>query len=120
MALKIRLRQQGRRNGVVYRLVLTETSSPRDGKYVEMLGWYDPRGQVNYKLHGERIFYWLSQGAELTEKASVLVKRGAPGVYQEYLTKKLERRAVLCKKRRAYRKRLSEKRDNRIKEPASK
>ncbi len=42
MALKIRLRQQGRNNRPFYRLVVTDVRSPRDGKYVEMLGWYNP------------------------------------------------------------------------------
>ena len=42
MALKIRLRQQGRNNRPFYRLVVTDARSPRDGKYVEALGWYNP------------------------------------------------------------------------------
>ena len=42
MALKIRLRQQGRKNRPFYRLVLTDSRTPRDGKYVEALGWYNP------------------------------------------------------------------------------
>lgn len=110
MALKIRLRQQGRRNHVVYRLVLADVESPRDGKYIEFLGWYDPHKDESYHLKSERIFYWLSQGAELTEKVEALVKQGAPGVYSEYLAKKANRRAVLCKKRREYRKRRAQKR----------
>ena len=42
MALKIRLRQQGRNNRPFYRLVVANCRSPRDGKYVEALGWYNP------------------------------------------------------------------------------
>lgn len=63
--------------------------SPRDGKYIELLGWYDPHSEQNYQLKSERIFYWLNQGAELTEKAGALVKQGAPGVYAELMAKKL-------------------------------
>ncbi|WP_201457025.1 30S ribosomal protein S16 [Chlamydia sp. 17-3921] len=110
MALKIRLRQQGRRNHVVYRLVLADVESPRDGKYIELLGWYDPHRKESYLLKSERIFYWLSQGAELTEKAEALVKQGAPGVYSEFVSKKTDRQSVLCKKRREYRKRRAMKR----------
>ncbi|WP_348662812.1 30S ribosomal protein S16 [Chlamydia vaughanii] len=110
MALKIRLRQQGRRNHVVYRLVLADVESPRDGKYIELLGWYDPHSSVNYQLKSERIFYWVNQGAELTEKASALVKQGAPGVYTELLSKKMARKVVVRQKRRAYRQRRSSKR----------
>ncbi|EPP35074.1 ribosomal protein S16 [Chlamydia ibidis] len=110
MALKIRLRQQGRRNHVVYRLVLADVESPRDGKYIELLGWYDPHSSVNYQLKSERIFYWVNQGAELTEKAAALVKQGAPGVYSELVAKQVARRTALCQKRRAYRKRRALKR----------
>lgn len=110
MALKIRLRQQGRRNHVVYRLVLADVESPRDGKYVELLGWYDPHSSLNYQLKSERIFYWLNQGAELTEKAAALVKQGAPGVYSEFIAKKLERRNQVRQKRKAYRHRLAARR----------
>ena len=42
MALKIRLRAQGRNNRETYRLVVADGRSPRDGKYMEMLGWYNP------------------------------------------------------------------------------
>lgn len=110
MALKIRLRQQGRRNHVVYRLVLADVESPRDGKYIELLGWYDPHSTVNYQLRSERIFYWLSRGAELTEKAEALVRQGAPGVYSELQAKRLARRAVIRQKRRAYRQRRAARR----------
>lgn len=80
--------------------------SPRDGKYIELLGWYDPHSEQNYQLKSERIFYWLNQGAELTEKAGALVKQGAPGVYAELMAKKLLVEQSLDK-RRAYRQRLA-------------
>lgn len=105
MALKIRLRQQGRRNHIVYRLVLADVRAPRDGRYIELLGWYDPHSTVSYQLKSERIFYWLNQGAELSEKAEVLVKQGAPGVFAEFLAKKEALRTALRKKRREYRQR---------------
>ncbi|CAG9045850.1 hypothetical protein NVRI1_00181 [Chlamydia abortus] len=110
MALKIRLRQQGRRNHVVYRLVLADVESPRDGRYIELLGWYDPHSTVNYQLKSDRIFHWLNRGAELTEKAAVLIKQGAPGVYCELMAKRMARKAAVCQKRRAYRQRRSLKR----------
>ncbi|MEF9497515.1 30S ribosomal protein S16 [Chlamydia sp. 04-14] len=115
MALKIRLRQQGRRNHVVYRLVLADVESPRDGRYIELLGWYDPHSAVNYQLKSDRIFYWLNQGAELTEKATVLIKQGAPGVYSELMAKQTARKAAVCQKRRAYRQRRSAKRAEAVK-----
>lgn len=94
MALKIRLRQQGKRNRLSYRLVLTDSRYPRDGKYIEMLGWYNPHEAEDDKnLHvvGERISHWLQNGAILTEKARHLVARGAPEVLQKL-------RSCVCKK----------------------
>ena len=108
MALKIRLRQQGRKNHVAYRLVLTDSRAPRDGKYIEMLGWYNPYGaELDKKMaiNAERVLHWLGLGAILTEKAGYLIKQGAPQVMESYRRKQLEMRAKACKKRKAARKR---------------
>ena len=62
MGLKIRLRQQGRNNRPFYRLVVADCRSPRDGKYVEALGWYNPFEQEldkSVSIKPERIQYWL-------------------------------------------------------------
>lgn len=83
MALKIRLRQQGSANRQVYRLVVTDSRNPRDGKYIEMVGWYHPQEnepEKNFSLKGDRIQHWLNLGAQLTEKAQTLVKNGVPHV----------------------------------------
>lgn len=112
MALKIRLRQQGRKNHVVYRLVLTNATSPRDGKYIELLGWYNPHAKDDQSLlniKAERIFYWITQGAQLTEKASFLVKKGAPEVLNQIKEKALLKKQVKCQKKRNSRKTVSQK-----------
>lgn len=99
MALKIRLRQQGRRNQLVYRLVLADSRSPRDGKYLENLGWYNPVAKdenENLMIHADRVAHWLEQGAVLTEKAESLVKRGAPAVMETYRQKVLAKKAKQC------------------------
>ncbi|MCP5470262.1 MAG: 30S ribosomal protein S16 [Chlamydiales bacterium] len=105
MALKIRLRSQGRRNHIVYRLVLTDSRNPRDGKYIELLGNYDPhQKEEDVKLNAERILFWLNNGAELTDKAKSLVKRGAPEVINE-LNRRVEKtRAKRCAQKRDSRK----------------
>lgn len=79
--LKIRLRQQGRRNQKTYRLVVMDARTPRDGKYLEMVGVYDPHqnGEKEITVQEDRIAYWLGKGAQLSEKAESLVKRAAPG-----------------------------------------
>ena len=107
MALKIRLRQQGRKNQQTYRLVLSDSRSPRDGKYIEILGWYNPQESESEKtlsVQGERVHYWLSKGAVLTEKAATIVKRGAPDVIASHHKKLVEARAKLTKKKKEGRK----------------
>lgn len=103
MALKIRLRQQGRKNRTSYRLVVADVRAPRDGKYVEALGWYNPLEQENEKQLGlkeDRIQHWLDQGAEITEKAGTLIKRAAPTLMRQYVDKQLNHRNKERMKRR--------------------
>jgi small subunit ribosomal protein S16 len=111
MALKIRLRQQGRRNRLVYRLVLSDARSPRDGKYLEILGWYNPHeteAERSLKVDASRIQHWIDQGAELTEKAGALVKKSAPEIL-EALSKKKEaaKKKAAEKKRELKKKRVA-------------
>lgn len=101
MALKIRLRQQGRKGQLSYRLVLTDSSTPRDGKYLESLGWYDPhRKEKNDDAHinPERISHWIQNGAEPSEKSMSLIKRKAPEIYQMVVKKRLEKKEKERKK----------------------
>lgn len=103
MALKIRLRQQGRRNRLFYRLVLAEVTSPRDGKYVEKLGWYDQHANnedQRFFLNIERIKHWVLLGAQLTENAEALVKQEAPEFLRELFDKQRKQRCLKAKKRR--------------------
>jgi small subunit ribosomal protein S16 len=103
MALKIRLRQQGRKNQQTYRLVLCDSRSPRDGKYLEILGWYNPRESTpekNLKIEGDRVQHWLSQGAILSERAASLVKRGSPDVLTAYQKKLVAAKAKANQKRK--------------------
>ncbi len=107
MALKIRLRQQGRRNQQTYRLVLCDSRAPRDGKYIETLGWYNPREsepEKNLNVQGDRVQHWLSLGAILTERAETLVKRGAPEIVASYHKKLVDARAKANLKRKQSRK----------------
>lgn len=103
MALKIRLRQQGRNNRAFYRLVVTDVRSPRDGKYVEALGWYNPLEaeldkQLNLKQ--DRLQHWLSVGAQLTESARTLVARMAPNITRQQTEKEVALRAKQRAKRK--------------------
>ena len=111
MGLKIRLRQQGRRNRPFYRLVVTDVETKRDGKYVETLGWYNPveaEADNILSVNAERVDYWLSVGAQLTEKAEALVKLEAPQVIRKYKEKALAHQAKITEKKRLLRRKKKE------------
>lgn len=104
MALKIRLRAQGRNNRETYRLVLADSRSPRDGKYIEMLGWYNPfesELERNVSIKADRIQHWLDQGAQMTENAQTLIKKLAPAVVRKQTEKEVAHRAKSASKRKA-------------------
>lgn len=103
MALKIRLRQHGRTNRTVYRLVVTDSRSPRDGKYVEELGWYNPIEADEAKqleVKADRVQHWLNVGAQLTEKVVHLVRRAAPEVVKACQARQCAQRAKNAAKRK--------------------
>lgn len=96
MALKIRLRQQGRTNRPSFRLVVTQVTSKRDGKYIECLGWYDPfitDAEKRMSINDERLHYWLGVGAQLTESAQSLLKHTSPVVLRQHGEKVAAKRA---------------------------
>jgi small subunit ribosomal protein S16 len=102
MALKIRLRQQGRHNRHTFRLVVTDIRNPRDGKYLETLGSYNPfQAENNFTLNKERLQFWLQKGALLTESAEQLVSKLAPEVVKGLKEKEQAKRMKLVVKRRA-------------------
>jgi small subunit ribosomal protein S16 len=107
MALKIRLRQQGRTNRAFYRLVVTDSRSPRDGKYVEALGWYNPIEDADEKKLAfkiDRIQHWLNVGAQLSENAENLLRNSAPQLIQGQVEKERAHRAKSATKRKAKKK----------------
>lgn len=102
MALKIRLRQQGRTNRQTYRLVVTDIRNPRDGKYLEMIGWYNPFSNAKDSVIDiERINYWVGQGAQITPNAQALISRIAPDVMKGIRAKEHASRIKKAAKRRA-------------------
>lgn len=74
--VKIRMRRTGCRNHAAYRIVAADSRSPRDGKFLEILGWYDTQiKDDNFKLDVERVDYWLKKGAQPTETVASLIRR---------------------------------------------
>lgn len=79
MAVKIRLTRMGDKKSPFYRVVVADSKSPRDGKYIDLLGTYNPLvNPAEIKIDNEKAAQWLKNGALPTETAkSVLVKSGA-------------------------------------------
>jgi len=76
MSVKIRLRRTGCNKCVSYRVVATDGRSPRDGKFLEVLGWYDPKVKGdNCKLDMDRVAYWQGRGAQISETVASLCRR---------------------------------------------
>lgn len=102
--LVIRMRQQGANSRQRFRVVVTDVRHPRDGKYVEKLGWYNPFAEEgkNYQLDVPRIQYWIDQGAQISDRVKSLVKRFAPDVVKAMAAKKVaqkDKARVLRKKK---------------------
>lgn len=76
--VKIRLSRVGAKKQPHYRVVVADVDSPRDGRIVEMIGYYNPRTDPpTFEIDEERARYWLSQGAQPTDSvARMLKKRG--------------------------------------------
>lgn len=73
--VKIRLRRQGLKKQASYRLVAADKESPRDGRFLEILGSYNPRTEpFTFEVKEDRIFYWLSVGAQPSESVAKLFK----------------------------------------------
>jgi len=77
--LTIRLTRIGKRNQPMYRVVLAEHTKPANGKFIEILGHFDPKSG-KAELKKERIEYWLKQGSKVSQTvASMLKKQGVKG-----------------------------------------
>ncbi len=90
MALIIRLRKQGRTNRPFFRLVVTDSRTPRDGKYLEKLGWYNPKAETgkNLSVDTEKVKRWVNVGAQLSVNAQSLLAKTSPDVLKELIEKK--------------------------------
>ena len=66
--VKIRLRRAGAKKKPTYRVVVADARSPRDGRFIEIVGHYDPRAEPStFEVHEDRVFHWLSVGAQPTD-----------------------------------------------------
>ncbi|HXW36171.1 MAG TPA: 30S ribosomal protein S16 [Acidimicrobiales bacterium] len=81
MAVKLRLMRMGKKKQPTYRVVAADSRFPRDGRFIEIVGTYAPRGRSNAEPEGvvhidnDRALHWLRQGAKPTERVERLLRR---------------------------------------------
>jgi small subunit ribosomal protein S16 len=76
MAVSIRLRREGAKNRPYYKVVVADSRSPRDGKFIELIGTYDPKKpDHNSTLKLDRIEHWMSKGAQPSDTVRSLIKK---------------------------------------------
>jgi small subunit ribosomal protein S16 len=81
MAVKIRLARVGSKKNPIYRVVVADSRSPRDGRFIEIVGRYNPQTDPStIDLDEEKVRSWLAKGAQPTEPVSRLIKAALPGV----------------------------------------
>jgi small subunit ribosomal protein S16 len=87
--VRIRLRRVGKKGQPSYRVVVSDSESPRDGKFIEVIGFYNPRTvPPTIEIKNDRAVYWLSQGAQPSDAALRLLKKS--GAMAEFATLKGE------------------------------
>ncbi len=86
MAVKIRLMRVGKKKQPTYRVVVADSRSPRDGRFIEILGQYEPRHEPSVvNIDAEAALRWIEQGAQPTEQAAKIL--GIAGVWDNYQAK---------------------------------
>ena len=101
MAVKLRLRRMGKKRQPMYRVVAADSRSPRDGKFLEAIGTYNPLSNPHaVQINEERALYWLNNGAQPTDTVKSLLKQkgitlknhlAKKGLSQEKINEELEK-----------------------------
>ncbi|MBN2572673.1 MAG: 30S ribosomal protein S16 [Ignavibacteriales bacterium] len=127
MAVKLRLMRLGKKKQPIYRVVVADARSPRDGKFIEAIGVYNPKSEsTSVEINSDRALYWLNVGAQPTDTvrnilsgAGVLFKRELlrKGLNEDEINVKMEEWIALKDQRRAeIQKKLLEKKSKKQKE----
>ena len=87
MSVKIRLKRTGMKKAPSYRVVVADARSPRDGRIIEKIGWYNPRVEPSaIQIDEEKALGWLKNGAQPTDSVTSLLKR--TGILDRFLQEK--------------------------------
>ena len=74
MAVKMRLRRMGAKKAPTYRVIIADSRSPRDGRFIEEIGHFDPRADI-VKIDADKAKAWLANGAQPTDTVKALLKK---------------------------------------------
>ena len=74
MAVKMRLRRMGAKKAPTYRVIVADSRSPRDGRFIEEIGYFNPRSD-ELKIDAEKAKKWISNGAQPTDTVKALLKK---------------------------------------------
>jgi small subunit ribosomal protein S16 len=78
MAVTIRLRRAGSKKNAIFHLIASDSRKPRDGRFIERLGFYDPRQEPSkFEVDTERLKYWVSKGATTSQTVKQLIAKQA-------------------------------------------
>ena len=92
MAVKIRLTRTGRKKFPSYRVVVADSEAPRDGRFIERVGTYNPReNPARFQVDEETVLRWLGKGAQPTETVMSLLKKA--GIWKKHMEGKREKSA---------------------------
>ena len=98
MAVKLRLRRMGKKRQPIYKVVAADARSPRDGKYIEAIGSYNPKTDpATVELNEERALYWLGCGAQPTDTVKNLLNKQGILLKKELLKEGLSEEAISAK-----------------------
>jgi small subunit ribosomal protein S16 len=81
MAVRIRLTRKGRKKQPFYRIVVADSEAPRDGKFLDIVGTYDPmQNPAVVSIDSEKLNSWMKKGAKPTETVESLIRKAGAGV----------------------------------------
>ncbi len=93
MAVRIRLKRMGKKKMPSYRVVVADARSPRDGRVIEQIGWYNPLTEPStININEEKVLRWLRNGAQPSEPVTILLKR--TGIWERFEQEKAAARAA--------------------------
>lgn len=95
MAVKLRLRRMGKKNQPIYKIVAADSRSPRDGKFIEAVGLYNPLTNPHIvDLKEDRINYWLDNGAQPTDTVFSLLRQKGVNLKRDMVKRKFSEERI--------------------------